>query len=51
MSGIGGVIGYGGNNLTAATVCESMLTSLKKRGQDEQGTYIGGCMSAAYTQQ
>jgi len=40
MSGIGGLIGYGGNTLTAATVCESMLTSLKKRGQDEHGTYI-----------
>ncbi|MCL2377827.1 MAG: asparagine synthase (glutamine-hydrolyzing) [Defluviitaleaceae bacterium] len=40
MSGIGGLIGYGGNTLTAATVCESMLTSLKKRGQDEHGTFI-----------
>jgi len=40
MSGIGGLIGYGGNTLTAATVCESMLASLKKRGQDEHGTFI-----------
>ncbi|MCL2405918.1 MAG: asparagine synthase (glutamine-hydrolyzing) [Defluviitaleaceae bacterium] len=40
MSGIGGLIGYGGNTITAATVCESMLTSLKKRGQDEHGTFI-----------
>ena len=40
MSGIGGLVGYGTGALTAATVCESMLAALKKRGQDEQGTFI-----------
>jgi len=40
MSGIGGIIGYGGNTLTAATVCQSMITALKKRGHDEHGTFI-----------
>ena len=40
MSGIGGLVGYGSNALTAATVCECMLTALKKRGPDEHGTFI-----------
>ena len=40
MSGIGGLIGYGNNTLTAVTVCEAMLTALKKRGQGDHGTYI-----------
>ncbi|MCL2361638.1 MAG: asparagine synthase (glutamine-hydrolyzing) [Defluviitaleaceae bacterium] len=40
MSGIGGFLGYGGTAISMATVCEAMLTSLKKRGQNEHGTFI-----------
>jgi len=49
MSGIGGIVGYGGNAHKAATVCESMLTALKKRGPDEHGTFISGEVCLLHT--
>jgi len=40
MSGIAGLVGYGGSALAAVPVCEAMLTSLKKRGSNEHGTFM-----------
>ena len=40
MSGIGGLVGYGTSALAAVPVCEAMLTSLKKRGSEEHGTFM-----------
>ena len=49
MSGIGGLIGYGDNAFAAASVCESMITSLKKRGSDEQGTFMSADVCLLHT--
>jgi len=40
MSGIGGLVGYTSNTTDLATICEKMQASLKKRGPDENGTYM-----------
>jgi len=56
MSGIGGLVGYNGNAVTTAEVCDLMQASLKRRGPDENGTYISEdvcllhtCRNAPYT--
>ena len=40
MSGIGGLVGYGTSAIAAVPVCEAMLTSLKRRGSEEHGTFM-----------
>ena len=40
MSGIGGIVGFGAGTLAAAQVCDGMLSALKGRGADVNGTFI-----------
>jgi len=49
MSGIGGFLGYGGTSMSLALVCESMQVSLKRRGQDEHGTFISDDVCLIHT--
>jgi len=49
MYGIGGIASHKANALTAAQICDGMLTALKSRGTGTQGTYVSEEVCLLYT--